>query len=156
MDDLILPQSHQTRGWGRALAAHGSGSQFSEASPATGAVWGRGFRGKPPRRARGETATWHIEADASFLINSVFKKTTADLVSEATRAVRGYHPGKCRAAPHHALVCLADSLCIAGALQRRSPIVTHCALPQTTAATAFPPEPMLRPRQVLGVLALPQ
>lgn len=107
MDDLILPQPHQTRGWGTAFAPHSCGGQFSEAPSAMGAVWGRRFRGKPPRGARGQTATWHIGTDGSFLINLVFKKTP-NLVSEATRAGRVYHPGKCRAAPHHPLVCLVQ------------------------------------------------
>lgn len=89
MDDLILPQPHQTRGWRRAFAPHGSGGQFSEAPPAMGAAWGRRFRAKPCRGARGDAATWHIGTDSSFLINSVFKKTTPNLVSEATRAGRG-------------------------------------------------------------------
>lgn len=89
MDDLILPRPHQTR----AFDPHSSGGWFSEAPPAMGAVWGRGLRGKPPRGARGETATWHIGVDTSFLINSVFKKRTPNL-SEATRTGSRCHPGR--------------------------------------------------------------
>lgn len=131
------------------MPPHGSGGRFSEAPPSMGAAWGSRFRGKPHRGTRGETATWHT--DTSFLINSVFKKTTPNLVSEAAREAGGTTQASAGLLPTTDWCAWQISLCSAVRSTAGSE-PTHCPLRPTTdhRATAFSPEPMLKPGQGLG------